>query len=282
MKNIENRSYIENKQNRSWGVERLSPDNSAEACALLPALAANEIGAIQIGQFLGRQELDVIIGNMSNQSIAWYENKQNQQGRIGINATGYHHEDGGKKKYFDLTPQAEKARDEIFAGTQSPIDKIIKFFSSNGYSASIATEPDMQNARYFAGLIRAMGAKSTLHFDYAPNQLPGWSVSDSEEQYGLVLYLQMPTEGGELTVYNRPWQPEDESHNNDIGQKGTYGFTEDFLGDTPHTSVRPLEGDLVVFKARNFHQVEEIKSDKPRLGLTTFMSLKDGSLSLWS
>lgn len=284
MKNIENqpnRSYIENQPNKSWGVERLTSENSAEACELLPALAANEIGAIQIGQFLGRQELDVIIGNMSNQSIAWYENKQNQQGRIGINATGFGNEMDGKKKYFDLTPQAEVARDEIFAGTQSPIDKIITFFS-NEHTVSIATEPEMQNARYFAGLIRAMGAKSTLHFDYAPNQLPGWSVSDAEEQFGLVLYLQMPTEGGELTVYNRPWQPEDEEHNNDIGQKGTYGFTEDFLGDTPHTSIRPLEGDLVVFKARNFHQVGEIKSDKPRLGLTTFMSLKDGSLSLWS
>jgi len=281
MNRIENQEIMNHRENQ-WGIRRLTPDNSAEACDLLPALASNEIAAIQIGQFLGRQELDVIIGNMSKQSIAWYENKRNQQGRIGINATGYHHEVGGKRKYFDLTPQAEKVRDEIFEGTQSPIDKITKFFSSNGYSASIATEPDMQNARYFAGLIRAMGAKSTLHFDYAPDQLPGWSVSDSEEQYGLVLYLQMPTEGGELTIYNRPWQPEDESHNNDIGQKGTYGFTEDFLGEAPRTSIRPLAGDLVVFKTRNFHQIGEIESDKPRLGLTTFMSLKDRSLSLWS
>ena len=280
-------NHIENQRNmdyigNQWGIERLSPDNSAEACALLPALASNEIAAIQIAQFLSRQELDVVIGNMSKQSIAWYENKQNQQGRIGINATGFGYEAGGKKKYLDLTPQAAKSRDEIFKGTSNPIDKIIKFFSSNGYSVSIATEPDMQNAQYFAGLIRAMGAKSTLHFDYAPNQLPGWSVSDADEQYGLVLYLQMPTEGGELIVYNRPWQPEDESQNNDIGQKGTYGFTEDFLVDTPYVTILPKEGDLVVFKARNFHQIAEINSDKPRLSLTTFMSLKDKSLSLWS
>lgn len=280
MSYIENPKDIEYKRNQ-WAVERLTLENSAEACGLLPALAANEIGAIQIAHFLDRQELDVIIENMSNKSISWYANKQNQQGRIGINATGFGYEVEGKKKYFDQTPQAEKARDEIFAGIQSPVDKIIRFFS-NGYTVSIAIEPEMQNAQYFAGLIRAMGAKSTLHFDYAPNQLPGWSVSDAEEQYGLVLYLQMPTEGGELTVYNRPWQPEDESQNNDIGQKGTYGFTEGFLADTPHTSIRPLEGDLVVFKTRNFHQVGEIKSDKPRLGLTTFMSLKEGSLSLWS
>lgn len=281
MNRIENQEIMSHRE-KQWGVRHLTPDNSVEACDLLRALASNEIAAIQIAQFLDRRDLDIVIENMGKQDIQWYENKEFQQGRIGINATGFGYEAGGKQRYFDLTPEAAKSRDEIFRGASDPIDKIIKFFSSNRYGAAIATEPDMQNAQYFAGLVRAMGAKSTLHFDYAPNQLPGWSVSDADEQYGLVLYLQMPTEGGELTVYNRPWQPEDELHNNDIGQKGTYGFTEDFLKDVPHTTILPSAGDLVVFKSRNFHQIEEIKSDKPRLGLTTFMSLKDGSLSLWS
>jgi len=281
MNRIENQEIM-NHREKQWGIRRLTPDNSAEACDLLPALASNEIAAIQIAQFLNRQDLDIVIKNMSKQEIAWYENKEFQQGRIGINATGFGYEADGKKRYFDLTPQAAKSRDEIFKGASNPIDKIITFFSSNGFNASVATEPKMQNAQYFAGLVRAMGAKSTLHFDYAPNQLPGWSVSDADEQYGLVLYLQMPTEGGELTVYNRPWQPEDELHNNDIGQKGTYGFTEDFLESVPHATILPAAGDLIVFKSRNFHQVGAINSDKPRLGLTTFMSLKDRSLSLWS
>jgi hypothetical protein len=274
----ENRGYIDNQ----WGVARLNPDNSAEACALLPELASNEIAAIQIDQFLSTQDLSTVIENMGKQKIEWYANKEFQQGRIGINATGFGYDVGGKQKYFELTPQAAKSRDEIFNDASDPIGKIIKFFSSNGYNTSIATEPDMQNAPYFAGLIRAMGAKSTLHFDFAPNQLPGWSVSDAEEQFGLVLYLQMPKEGGELTVYNRPWQPEDESNNKDVGQKGRYGFTEDFIAGTPYVTILPKAGDLVVFKSRNFHQVAAINSDRPRLALTTFMSLKDGSLSLWS
>lgn len=268
-------------KSEQWGVKRLGCGDSAEACALLPELAANQIAAIQVGQFVAREELVVIEGNLKDQTISWYANKANQQGRIGINATGYGYEADGKKKYFEATPQAEKARDEIFEGIESPINKILTFFS-HGFDTKIATEPELHGARYFAGLIRAMGAKSTLHFDYAPNQLPGWSVSDAEEQFGLVLYLQMPTEGGELNIYNHPWTPEDDLYNNDVGQKGTYGFTDGFLGDTPYALVRPSEGDLVVFRARNFHQVGEIKSDRPRLGLTTFMSLQDGSLSLWS
>lgn len=272
---------VMNNMENSWRVEQLTTNDSAEACALLPELAANRIAAIKIGQFLCRKELITIEDNLQEQAISWYANKANQQGRIGINATGYSHEFDGKEKYFSATPQAEEARDKIFEGIESPIDKILTFFS-DGYDTKIATEPELENARYFAGLIRAMGAKSTLHFDYAPNQLPGWSVANAEEQFGLVLYLRMPEEGGELNVYNRPWTPEDDLHNNDLREKGTHGFTEGFLGDTPYAPVRPVDGDLVVFKTRNFHQVGEIKSDKPRLGLTTFMSLQDDSLSLWS
>lgn len=272
---------MSNNENQ-WKVIQLDPTGSNEASSLLPSLAANEIAAIQISHFLDDEVLSVIIKNIGNQSIDWYENKEFQQGRIGINATGFGHEVDGKKKYLDLTPEALKARDEIFKGTQSPIDKIIEFFSVNGHDVSIATDPDTQNAPYFAGLIRAMGAKSTLHYDYAPTQLPGWSVSEADEQFGLVLYLQMPTKGGELNVYNRPWQLEDESNNNDIGQKGTFGFSEGFIGDTPFATISPKAGDLVVFKTRNFHQVAGIESDKPRLGLTTFMSLKDNALLLWS
>lgn len=269
-----------NKENQ-WGAVHLGPNDSAEACALLPELARNEIAAIKIGNFLCNQDLATIKTNMEHKNIVWYAHRTNQQGRIGINATGFNHLPDGKKKYFDAMPAAEEVRDEIFEGTQSPINKIIEFFG-HGFDAKTATEPELAKARYFTGLIRAMGAKSTLHFDYAPKQLPGWSVANADEQFGLVLYLQMPAVGGELNIYDHPWTPEDERHNNDHVEKGKFGFAEGFLGDTPYASVLPSEGDLVVFKTRNFHQVDEIKSDKPRLGLTTFMSQQDDTLSLWS
>lgn len=266
---------------KQWGAVELGPHDSAEACELLPELTRNEIAAIKIGSFLCEEELAVIGTNMQEKTITWYENKANRQGRIGINATGFSHLPDGRKKYFDATPAAEEDRDEIFEGTRSPIDKILGFFG-NGFDAKIATEPELAQARYFAGLIRAMGAKSTLHFDYAPQQLPGWNVANADAQFGLVLYLQMPKVGGELNIYDHPWTLEDERYNNDHVEKGTFGFDEDFLGDTPYASVLPKEGDLVVFKTRNFHQVDEIKSNKPRLGLTTFMSQQAGTLALWS
>src|SRR4051812_11193751 len=89
-------AYMANKENQ-WGAVQLGPNNSAEACALLPELARNEIAAIKIGHFLCEEELAAIKTNMEDKTIAWYANKTNQQGRIGINATGFSHESDGKK-----------------------------------------------------------------------------------------------------------------------------------------------------------------------------------------
>ncbi|MCB9798560.1 2OG-Fe(II) oxygenase [Candidatus Nomurabacteria bacterium] len=269
-----------NKKNQ-WPIVQIDPSYSAEICALLSKLSSNNISAIQIQNFLQPNELNIIIENMRSQDINWYEGKKNEQGRIGISTTEYHYLENGKQKYFDLVTQADKVQDQIFDGVENPINRIIKLFSST-FEPKIATESSMQNSKYFSGLVRAMGAKSTLHFDYAVDQLPGWSVSDLEDQYALVLHLQVAEKGGELNVYNRQWEPADEKFNNDVGQKGTYGFTEDFLQDTPYATITPSSGDLIIFRSRNFHQVAAIESSKPRLTFGTFMGLKNNTLSLWS
>jgi hypothetical protein len=265
----------------NWEVRALESGAEAEVGLLLPLLATNRIAAIRIPNFFTKEDLDNCTRNIGQKNISWYANKEFKQGRIGISTTEYHYKENGKKLYFELAPQASAVRDEIFHGMTNPIEKIIKLLSVR-YKTSIATESSMNHAPYFAGLIRAMGAKSTLHFDYAPNQLPGWDVSNSEEQFGLVLYLQMPPTGGELLIYNHPWSSDDEIYNKDVGQKGTYGFDPVFLRDEVPAKVSPVAGDLIIFRTRNFHQIEEIDSDKPRLTLVSFITLKEGSLSLWS
>ncbi len=60
-----------NKENQ-WGAVHLGPNDSAEACALLPELARNEIAAIKIGNFLCNQDLATIKTNMEHKNIVWY------------------------------------------------------------------------------------------------------------------------------------------------------------------------------------------------------------------
>ena len=269
-----------NRKNQ-WAPRLVAQENQAEICALLAALSSNEIPAIQIPHFLQPSDLDTISNNLHRQRINWYPNKENEQGRIGISTTEYHYFENGKERYFDSVFGAAKIRDDIFSGASNPITKIITLFS-HGFETAVATDPDLGNKEYFTGLIRAMGAKSTLHFDHAPSQLPGWSVSNCDDQFALVVHLKPADNGGELNVYNHPWRAEDDKFNKDIGQKGTYGFTDSFLSSATYAKITPLAGDLIIFRSRNFHQVADIFSKGPRLTLGTFMTLNSGKLSLWS
>ena len=80
------------------------------------------------------------------------------------------------------------------------------------------------------GINTGYGVQGTLHYDYAPQQLPGWSVAKSNERFGLVLYLQMP-ESGEAYISNHPWAQEDEQYNNDHLEKAPMGLQEVGLGE---------------------------------------------------
>lgn len=264
-----------------WEIRSMRYGENFEPRSMLPLLSSNLIAAVKISNFYGPEDLAIIDKNINRQDIAWYVNSENKQGRIGLSATEYHAKENGRDLYFSLAPKATAAREKMFSGVSDPVQKIIDLFSSE-YQIGIAQEPGADGARYFSGLIRAMGAKSTLHFDYAPVQLPGWEVSKSEEQFGLVLYLQMPDTGGELSIYNHPWVPADEIHNKDILEKGPNGFDPGFLKDERPTQVSPASGDLIIFRTRNFHQIDEIASGQIRLSFNTFMTLNDDALSLWS
>lgn len=264
-----------------WEIKTMEHGDVFEARKMLPLLSANQIAAIKISNFYSQADLAFIDNNIDRRDIAWYANSENKQGRIGISATEYHSKENGKALYFSLVAKATTAREKMFHGVQDPIQKIVDMFSAD-YKISMALEPSMNEAPYFSGLIRAMGAKSTLHFDHAPVQLPGWKVSESEEQFSLVLYLQMPDVGGELNIYNHPWVPEDEVYNKDILEKGPNGFDPIFLESEEPTKVPPASGDLIIFRTRNFHQIDSIGSGQIRLSFNSFMTLNGDELSLWS
>ncbi len=264
-----------------WEIKNLRYGDDLAMDTLLPLLTSNQIAAIKISDFFNAEELATVVENIKKQGVSWYQNAEFKQGRIGISATGYHSKMDGKALYFSLVPNATDARKEMFVGVSDPLERIADIFGEQ-YRVSVAKESSVGGAEYFSGLIRAMGAESTLHHDWAPNQLPGWDVSQSEEQFALVLYLQMPDKGGELIVYNHPWTPEDEENNKDVVEKGPNGFDTKFLSSERPTKITPVSGDLVIFRSRNFHQVEAMDSKHSRLTFNTFLMLKDGKLSLWS
>jgi hypothetical protein len=266
---------------KNWESIELDTVSSFNARELLPRLASNEIAAVKISNIFTIDEVQEMAGNIKKQGVHWYPNFEFKQGRIGICATEYHSKVNGKLAYFALQPEQSKIRNNMFPGTLDPVARMFDVFS-DAYAVSVATEPNLENANYFTGLVRAMQHESTIHFDYAPHQLPGWWVSETEAQFAIVIYLQMPGSGGGLTVYNHPWEIADDKYNKDIHEKGPRGFEETVLGGINSTTINPSEGDMVIFNSRNFHKVEALDSDRARFSVNTFMSLKDDKLYFWN
>jgi hypothetical protein len=269
------------KTDTFWEVKKLSSSKEFDSKKLLSTLASNDVAAVQISDFYSPEDLASVVKTIQSQGILWYPNFEYKQGRIGICATEYHGKLNGKTAYFALEPEHTRIRKQVFSKAQDPIEKLLDLFSG-GYETAIAREPGMGNAEYFSGIIRAMKSKSTTHFDYAPHQLPGWWVSNMEVQYSIVIYLQMPEFGGELTIYNRQWILDDEEHNHDKREKGPMGFDEAFLEEIDTISITARPGDIVIFNTKNFHKVEEGGSEKTRLTCNTFVGLSNNKLYLWS
>lgn len=264
-----------------WTVETFTDETNHVIQDSIHYLSDNSIGAIRIPGIYNDNELDTIIENIERQGVLWYPNFEFRQGRIGIGATEYASKINGKLAYFLLEPESSKIRDKIFPESLDPVSRMEAVFSQ-AFDTSVAEEPSLNHAKYFTGLIRAMGDESSTHFDFAPHQLPGWSVADAVAQFAVVTYLQMPYSGGGLTIYNRPWEQKDEANNNDIDEKGPRGFDQQFLEDEQSVTIVPNAGEMIVFNSRNFHKVEGIVSKIARYSINSFMSLSDDKLLFWN
>lgn len=266
-----------------WSAETLPSAGGRTIRDSIQEIAEGSLAAVRIPNVYNDDERAVILDNILSEGINWYPNFENKQGRIGICATEYFSKEDGKKLYFASEPEASAKKDRIFPGDLEPIGRMANIFAGE-FDTSVAREPSEKNAKYFTGLIRAMNQQSTTHFDFAPRQLPGWHVGKvTDTQFAVVIYLQPAESGGELTIYNRRWQQEDDEHDNDVEEKGPLGFDGTFLDGEESLTISPAVGETIIFSPRNFHRVEKIGSSAIRLSINSFMSLTaDDKLLLWN
>lgn len=264
-----------------WKVETITDTTDYTIRDSIYELSDNSLAAIRIPGIYTNNEIDVILDNIEDEGVAWYENFELKQGRIGICATEFASRESGKDAYFSAEAEWSQKRDRIFPGALAPVQRMMDIFSPE-FSTAIAREPSQNDAKYFTGLIRAMKQESTTHFDYAPHQLPGWQVAQAAAQFAVVTYLQTPENGGGLTVYNRQWQLDDDKFNKDMLHKGPEGFEQRFLKNEDSATIKPEAGEMIIFNSRNFHKVEKVASSLTRYSINSFMSLSGDKLEFWN
>jgi len=123
-------------------------------------------------------------------------------------------------------------------------------------SLAVAVEPD--GRRYAAGVVRlhADGVSTPVHNDHIARDAAGTGllVAKVRSQFSCVVCLEECTRGGELLLYRRPWQPDDER----FKSAGWLGYDEGVVAGAPSLTFKPQTGDVYVMNPTNYHAIAAV------------------------
>lgn len=135
--------------------------------------------------------------------------------------------------------------------------------------------------KMYVGLSRVVkpGVCFLAHHDIFAKDAPGSVQARSlEAQFACNVYLNMPTEGGALLMWDHDISPEQF----DEMRGDNYGIDPALLG-TPTLEILPEPGDFIMFNSRRMHSVTPGVAD-PRLSLSFFVGYRGNAspLTFWS
>lgn len=237
----------------------------------LASLIDGRIPAIRIETFADSQESDALANGLLEH--ARRTSSIEQVTRLGISQ----YQQGVQKSqehYFNLARIMDAEFSHIYAGSFSPVNRLITRLRTLGFDTDIMSEPDL--GAYFAGNGKLRNGYSPVHVDYAPQDSAGWTVAEADAQLAWNLYLRIPPQGGELLLWDKLWQPEDDRYQ----VNHNYFYHDAVVKGVPMIRISVSPGDVVIINSRNFHAVSETQD---RLAFGSFIScFQDGRLRLWS
>jgi hypothetical protein len=128
-----------------------------------------------------------------------------------------------------------------------------------------------------AGTIRKSVEGLRVHFDDVAREFPqGLFDQKVVAQLALNVYLSVPRVGGETTIWRHTWEPADEA------VRAGYGYDEGLLAEIQSVTIRPREGDALLFSPRFYHCVAASPGEA-RVSVAMFLGITaDGTIAVWS
>ena len=173
--------------------------------------------------------------------------------------------------------QAESSR-AAWAAAALPYDPLRICLERIGEAWGAPVGPARIGGReVLAGTIRQSDGGLRVHFDEVAREFPhGLFDQRLLAQLAINVYLTMPDEGGETTIWRRTWTPADEEAR--IG----FGYDRRVVDGVQAVTVRPAPGDTLVFNPRFYHAVAPGEFGR-RVSVAMFLGLAaDGSIAVWS
>lgn len=258
-------------------IEReLSPET-------LQLLFENVIPCIRVPAFATGTECAALAAAVKTSSLLrQYSSTSDESPAYFIGASQFEYRQGGDRKndFFDDVAAVEPKIRELFIRSFDPVERLRHSLSSFGYSR-VNTARESDGHTYGSCIIRITSAGFHAHVDFAPFSSPRWAIGDIDAQITWSLYLEAPAEGGETTVFNRPWQL-DEVEDAEMGLPSG-----DLSNDSNVQSFTfaPTVGDVVLFNSRNPHMggpSARSPSSTERISVGSFVGRREpDELILW-
>tara|TARA_B100001123_G_C15306268_1_gene1022807 strand:+ start:202 stop:960 length:759 start_codon:yes stop_codon:yes gene_type:complete len=194
--------------------------------------------------------------------------------KIGTSLSSHIYE---KSKYFANSTISNQTLQNLFS-KDSPINTMQKKISSIfEKQISVATENDML---YSNAVIRIHqdGDSVHLHRDNSNFEMSEYEVSHFKNQLSAILYLQSPSNSGNLTIYKKFWNKNDERM-----RVPNFGYSSNLVQGLHHTSIIPITGNMVILNPKFYHQIEPVFGNKSRITLGFFFGeFSQNSLRTWA
>ncbi|KJZ37065.1 2OG-Fe(II) oxygenase [Pseudomonas fluorescens] len=161
----------------------------------------------------------------------------------------------------------------------SPVDTL-RCMLDESWPAGAHLE-NLYGRKMYVGLSRVVkpGICFLAHHDIFAKDTPdSYQAKSLEAQFACNVYLNMPTEGGALQMWDHDISPDQF----DEMRGDSYGIDPALLG-TPTLEILPEPGDFIMFNSRCMHSVTPGVAD-PRLSLSFFVGYRGNAspLTFWS
>ena len=241
-------------------------------------LTEERLLAVRVRRFVPRPLADDLGQQILGNGFATYTNAPSI-GRIGMAFYEAEHQRAQLDDYFaSVASNLEELRRRC-RPYLNPID-LVRCTLDEVWPAGARLQT-LWGRKMYVGLSRVVkpGVRFLAHHDIFAKDAPdSFQARSLEAQFACNVYLNMPTEGGALQMWDDDITPDQF----DEMRGDTYGIEPSLLGP-PALEVRPQPGDFIMFNSRRMHSVTPGVAD-PRLSLSFFVGYRGNAspLTFWS
>ena len=233
-------------------------------------LITGQIPALIVPKILSKTECSSLCDRITNNQTT-----NGNPRRFGTSLSSHIYE---KSRYFSNAQRSNDSLKKLFAENISPLIAMRNAISKK-FQKQLTTAIE-NGMSYSDAVIRIHGNDDSVHLhrDNSNFEMSDYNVSNLKNQLSAILYLQSPEQGGELTIYHKLWNKEDERM-----REPDFGYSSALIEDVHKTKISPIEGNMVLLNPKFYHQIESVSGSRSRISIGFFFGeLSKNYLCSWS